>query len=816
MTSVRIGSSNEEADAIEKFFECYGNIARHCNRVEQDLARGSSSYTTAAILENLKLHQSELCDISARMKNAAISEVSADLQSLDKRIQTRLTALIMEIGDDTCALKTNHTAELLLPQNNSVTRDSEGSVTLIQNGISLAPLSPKCKYRYSLKDFESGKAVREIIHHVQSAKSDEDSSPQLVHNSVPREPIVEKTHNTHNFLHDNRPMCANSIGNGATEPFNTASQNPVANFGEHSLGDMMYQSNSHLPVHNRDELLKSSHSHSIARSATSRKLYQLVQQRAQTEHQINMTRQGAEKKALEASRERIHQMELEQELVNMQRQIDELSHDDSKDLRYLTDYNEDIKNEHHYNPTYSVPPTNVDLMAKVFADAINLNKLPVPEPTIFYGDPLEYPAWISSFDTLIGCKMIDPGEKIHYLKRYLGSEARSCVEGMFLFNTESAYIKARSLLQKRFGSDFAISEAFRDKLYSWQSIAATDSDALRKYSDFLQQCELAKECIKGLECLDDCRENRKMLTKLPDYLIIKWNRIISEFPGYFPPFSAFASFMAKEADVACNPITSLNAVRALSEEHHAAGIDEANTFVSVQSNAATSSCRYCHKTNHKLHNCNEFKLLKPEERLEFLRHKRLCFGCLEFGHLSKDCKMKKTCKVCTKRHPTCLHGDYEAIARTKSVEKQTNKTTADDKESSTNDQVEEVRTLHVSQGNTSSGMIVPVYVSSIQSPDKEILTYALLDTQSDSTFVLGEIGDALKTNKSCSTVRLSTLTSTATVNCFNYNNLKVRGLNSDVHIPLPCTYARDDIPGKLFAYTYTKYCNTMASSQTSA
>ena len=129
---------------------------------------------------------------------------------------------------------------------------------------------------------------------------------------------------------------------------------------------------------------------------------------------------------------------------------------------------------------------------------------------------------------MIGCKRINPGEKIHYLKRYLGGDAKSCVEGMFLFNTEAAYVKARELLQKRFGSDFAIGEAFRDKLYNWQPIADTDSDALRRYSDFLQQCDLAKQCIIGLECLDDCRENRQMLTKLPDYIIIKWNRIISE------------------------------------------------------------------------------------------------------------------------------------------------------------------------------------------------------------------------------------------------------------------------------------------------
>ena len=145
----------------------------------------------------------------------------------------------------------------------------------------------------------------------------------------------------------------------------------------------------------------------------------------------------------------------------------------------------------------------------------------MPEPSVFSGDPLEYPAWSSSYHTLIGNKNIQSGEKIHYLRRYLDGEAKECVEGMFLFNTETAYQKALELLDKRFGSDFAISEAFRDKLYSWPKIRKSDSNGIRRFSDFIQQCDLAKCSIKGLECVSDCRENRKMLTKLPDYIIEK-------------------------------------------------------------------------------------------------------------------------------------------------------------------------------------------------------------------------------------------------------------------------------------------------------
>ena len=103
-----------------------------------------------------------------------------------------------------------------------------------------------------------------------------------------------------------------------------------------------------------------------------------------------------------------------------------------------TDHNELNQSESLGNPVHSESPADIDIISEVFADVINLNKLPAPQPSVFYGNPLEYPAWNSSSNTLIGLKRIDPGDKIHYLRRYLGGDAVSCVESVFLFSTEAA------------------------------------------------------------------------------------------------------------------------------------------------------------------------------------------------------------------------------------------------------------------------------------------------------------------------------------------------------------------------------------------
>ena len=810
---------NKETETMEMFLECYGNIARHCNRVEQDLGDNSlqkmSAYTMEALQDNLKMHQSELCEASTRMKNATLGDISKDLQSLDQRTQVRLAKLIREIDNQ---MKINDAANVT--RESIALQDENVCTASPQSRILNNPTQQEC-----LTSRSAVTGQQEHIHQSSDAsrpkQSKEKETSQLLHSTVSKTSVIESIEHLDSLFNNNRNQCSSRIGGDVSVELNTATHDlHVSKDDENMFIEGMSQCKPLVSMNRCEDKLRSNHSTSETHnSMSSSKHDHLLYQRAQLQHQIGMARQGAEQRVLEASRERIRQMDLEQDLMNMQKQIDELSHI-SSNPKHTTDRKDHANTDFCENPTYPETKTDIDVIAKVFADAINLNKLPVAEPAIFYGNPLEYPVWKSSFDTLIGCKRIDPGEKIHYLKRYLGGSAKSCVEGMFFFNTETAYSKARDLLEMRFGSDFAVAEAFREKLYSWQFITEKDSDGLQKFSDFLQQCEMAQESIQGLECLNDCRENRRMLKKLPDYIIVKWNRIVSEFVGYFPPFSAFASFILKEAEVACNPITSLNAVRAIGKYDKSDVVTSADTSYNnsgheqdipfnnsfkvqcssvlnskLTTNPSNTLCRYCSMNNHKLHSCRQFIALTPHERMEFIHLNRLCFACLEVGHLSKECKLRKTCKLCQRRHPTCLHGDYNVLMKKQPHEEhnesgQSAKSQSDEKIKST----EESLSLHASQTQSTSGMIVPVYLSSKNVPGEEVLTYALLDTQSDTTFVLSNIGDRVQPTKHRATLKLSTLTSTSYANCFKYNDLQVRGFNSDVQIPLPTTYSRESIP----------------------
>ena len=203
-------------------------------------------------------------------------------------------------------------------------------------------------------------------------------------------------------------------------------------------------------------------------------------------------------------------------------------------------------------------------LATSIANAMDRNRLPVPTPKPFSGDPMEYISFKRSFKTLIEKKAISAEEKICYLQQYLQGDAKQAVAGCFYGTQESDYHQAWQTLEKRFGHSFRIQESFRGKLEDWPKLNIKDCTGLQRYADILKSCLDAMPHINGLQVLNDCKENQKIVSKLPDPLIARWSRIVTEYMdehAAYPLFSRFVSFVEKEARVACNPIASFAAVK---------------------------------------------------------------------------------------------------------------------------------------------------------------------------------------------------------------------------------------------------------------
>ncbi|KAJ8038832.1 hypothetical protein HOLleu_16372 [Holothuria leucospilota] len=455
----------------------------------------------------------------------------------------------------------------------------------------------------------------------------------------------------------------------------------------------------------------------------------------------------------------------------------------------------------------SEPSSQVDNFAKVLAEQVTLHRLPIPEPGIFDGDPLQYPGWKCALDTLLENKGIPPSEKIYYLKKYLSGPPREALEGYFLVPSNNTYSEARKLLEARYGNHMVIADAFRTKLDAWPKIQPNDGLALRKFADFLGQCESAMGIIPGsLTFLNDNWENRKILCKLPTWLVTRWGRFLASWGENrgFPPFSQFRQFVTMEANIACNPVTSLQSLKAVkpsdSKSSHKRGHSSSNSLAteaspvtnSNQSSIVKVKCVLC-QGQHGLNDCNQFLSKTLEERKTYVRTGNLCYGCLRHGHRSKFCRNRLLCKKCSKHHPTSLHGDVKV------KNAQNGGRTGNQQSKCIGTQTSEVHSGLSNMSGTSSvsmsSLTVPVYVSHKDSPGKEILVYALLDTQSDTTFVSDRTCELLGIEGTETLLKLSTMSGkNQVINTNRVDGLVVRGYKDLLQIPLPIAFTRCDIP----------------------
>lgn len=171
------------------------------------------------------------------------------------------------------------------------------------------------------------------------------------------------------------------------------------------------------------------------------------------------------------------------------------------------------------------------------------------------------------------------------------------------------------------------------------------------------------------------------------------------------------------------------------------------------------------------------------DKKAFIYEHHLCFGCLRKGHITKECKRRHICSLCSRRHPTCLHIEGKI---------KPDKMTPTDPGATgehTNEETHIVNSHALTRHASATSSIVPVLVSSTGASGQEILTYALLDTQSDSMFILEDLATELSVAKHSVQLKLSTMTAANTVIASKaVSGLQVRGLNSEMYIKVKQAY----------------------------
>ena len=174
--------------------------------------------------------------------------------------------------------------------------------------------------------------------------------------------------------------------------------------------------------------------------------------------------------------------------------------------------------------------------------------------------------------------------------------------------------------------------------------------------------------------------------------------------------------------------------------------EEPKVFASkVSERQNKQHCAFCGMENHQIFRCFKFKKLDLEERRISIRDNGLCFRCLKSGHGAKDCE--KVCSKCQSDHHVLIHP--QPTGTKDSVDKVKAKLTT-----------KEVVTSATFKTTTQASLgVFPVRISS---GSKEIRTFALLDSGSNTTLVKRELVEKLGIKGSPSPFTVNTLGGRAT------------------------------------------------------
>lgn len=222
-------------------------------------------------------------------------------------------------------------------------------------------------------------------------------------------------------------------------------------------------------------------------------------------------------------------------------------------------------------------------------------------------------------------------------------------------------------MHKEFGDELKIASAYIDKVLNWSQIKAEDGKALKMYALFLIGCRNVMEDLDYMDEMDNPTNIRIVISKLP-FKMEKWRGRAFEIQEQHgrreakvvtdPLYREIQSFSvgnegkvkAKSVNIKVPKKIPQKGFVTVPVEKEAPDSTAKRTLV-VTASTCEKPCLFCQK-NHTLESCGKFIECSSKERIDFLKSKGLCFGCLTLGHLSKDCRKKMICQQCSQRHPS--------------------------------------------------------------------------------------------------------------------------------------------------------------------
>lgn len=427
--------------------------------------------------------------------------------------------------------------------------------------------------------------------------------------------------------------------------------------------------------------------------------------------------------------------------------------------------------------------------------------LPRREVLKFDGDPIKFQIFLKSFTHTIEEKTDSEADRLYFLSQYTTGKPQQLVQSCFHLPEAEGYKKALKLLKKRYGDDYRISQSHMEKLRNWPIVPAENAEELDNLAVFLTSCKNAMEDISYMSQLNHSENLVNIVEKLPFELQKKWRTRAASIKinlQRLVEFPDLVRFINEEAEILSDPV--FGKLRSSKPRVQKTDSNEKpgqqrkenpkprNFSTAVAKEDKSSKCLFCEE-NHKLLECKTLAAKPYKDRFEFVKKKRLCFGCLTYGHASNKCRRKMKCEVCQMSHPTLLHEEGRVVKTPIPPNPPaTEVIPVTVPESSSN------ACCHTGAGESVSVGMVPVKIR-VKGTDRYVTTYAALDSHSTAAFMSEKLLKQLNIEGRDKEIFLTTMDkSDNKIQTKVVQDLEVFDMDLNHRIRIPVAYSRPTLP----------------------
>ncbi len=407
-------------------------------------------------------------------------------------------------------------------------------------------------------------------------------------------------------------------------------------------------------------------------------------------------------------------------------------------------------------------------------------------------------------------RSIEWGDKLHYLRKSLkGAPLQSIADCEY---SRTGYMYALYILEKDWGGFDKDLHAIQKRFVEQPKVDFVNTTSLRRMRDLLRQI------INRMGPMEQPFKSNWEATMFPLIYQVMTEKTKSSWEAYMrrehlkrETVHDLENWLEEVFEYRKNKrmVESISGATratktlafAVDEEGHskppttALDMDEEDEVLATQS-PDWEGCLGCHKTSHRLPNCQVFKRKTAWERRDWVTKNRVCYSCLDGQHISKECPRPKQCSICDNNHHVLVHtgarsktsdtkGPLTETERTllkkllSEAEKQANvatgeKETVDNAVIQVEEEVAENAATQVeapphTPGNHSHALrtslgtlfgVVPVWVSASRDFSKAVKVNMTLDTASKKTFTSRWLPEAVGAKTTTQIQRLRTITGT--------------------------------------------------------